>query len=601
MNRRNERNLSVACACSLAVLALAGCVQPAARPVGLWRLDDAAAASVAADASGQGRDATPDAGVRLGAGEPRKVAAFTGRADAAMRFQAPALSNVSIAAWVNVAGWGTGDKPYPRILETPGCYFHVAKRVPDRVGLVFGAGGTGWSDGGDGFVTGTWAHVAVTFDGRAAPRFYVNGRLQPDAGGAALSRPVSIQGGTGVLGNSAAGSRPFEGLLSDVRLYDGVLGGGAVAGLARRTPGGGAPVDVSPVCRDELPLVDLSGWTRRQTVIAAGTTNVYQGHPTTVLMPDGRTLFAVWTLGHGGACGPAARSDDGGRSWVRIDGLFPSGYTAHRNCPSLYRIVAPDGRARLMIFTNMKGIGRMMSEDEGRSWRELPSLPLKRVGMPFTGLVRLKDGTTAAFGQVGVESGHGAKGEKVGQSVFMIASADGGLTWGEPKVIAAKEGKDLCEPFVLRSPDGGELCCLMRENFHEGRSMMCFSRDEGQTWSEPVDTPWGLTGDRHEGVQAPDGRWVIAFRDRALGSSTYGHFVAWVGTYDDIRRGRPGQCRIKLLHSHARWDCGYPGLECLPDGTIVATTYVKYRNDGRKHSVVCTRFKLDEVEARLPE
>ena len=39
----------------------------------------------------------------------------------------------------------------------------------------------------------------------------------------------------------------------------------------------------------------------------------------------------------------------------------------------------------------------------------------------------------------------------------------------------------------------------------------------------------------------------------------------------------------------------------LPDGTIVATTYVKYRNDGRKHSVICTRFKLNEVEARLPE
>jgi hypothetical protein len=48
-------------------------------------------------------------------------------------------------------------------------------------------------------------------------------------------------------------------------------------------------------------------------------------------------------------------------------------------------------------------------------------------------------------------------------------------------------------------------------------------------------------------VYTPDGRLVIAFRDQAPDSPTRGHFVAWVGTYQDIRDGRPGQCRIKLL------------------------------------------------------
>lgn len=284
-------------------------------------------------------------------------------------------------------------------------------------------------------------------------------------------------------------------------------------------------------------------------------------------------------------------------SWfIQPARITSKSYKTHRNCPAIYHIVAPDSQARLMIFTNKKGVGRMVSEDDGRHWRELPSLSLGRVGMPLTGVVRLKDGTTAAFGQVGVESGRQSKTEKAGQSVFMIVTADGGLTWGERKVIAAKEGKDLCEPFALRAPDGNELCCLMRENFHKGRSMMCFSRNEGKTWSAPADTPWGLTGDRHVGVQTPDGRWVIAFRDRALGSSTYGHFVAWVGAYDDLRTGRPGQFRIKLLHSYTKGDCGYPGLECLPDGTIVATTYIKYWDDERRHSVVCTRFKLDELK-----
>lgn len=45
--------------------------------------------------------------------------------------------------------------------------------------------------------------------------------------------------------------------------------------------------------------------------------------------------------------------------------------------------------------------------------------------------------------------------------------------------------------------------------------------------------------------------------------------------------------------------CGYPGMELLSDGSIVATTYIKLWNDTRKHSVVCTRFRLEETDARL--
>jgi hypothetical protein len=152
---------------------------------------------------------------------------------------------------------------------------------------------------------------------------------------------------------------------------------------------------------------------------------------------------------------------------------------------------------------------------------------------------------------------------------------------------------------MIRSPDGNQILSLMRDNKHQGNSLMMVTNYEGQTWSTPVDTCWGLSGDRHMPAYAPDGRLAVAFRDQAPASPTRGHFVAWVGTYEDAVSARPGQYRVKLLHSHAGGDCGYPGVEVLPDGTLVATTYIKYRADANKHSVVSVRFKLEETDARL--
>ncbi|MEM7602339.1 MAG: hypothetical protein AAF357_13095, partial [Verrucomicrobiota bacterium] len=73
----------------------------------------------------------------------------------------------------------------------------------------------------------------------------------------------------------------------------------------------------------DLPFVDLSGDTDRHTVIAAGTEETYQGHPTTLLMPDEKTIFTVWCINHGGSAGPMARSDNGGLTWSRLDDALP--------------------------------------------------------------------------------------------------------------------------------------------------------------------------------------------------------------------------------------------------------------------------------------
>lgn len=347
--------------------------------------------------------------------------------------------------------------------------------------------------------------------------------------------------------------------------------------------------------KENPPLIDLSAESDRHVIIARGTAEIYQGHPTTVLMPDGRTIYCVWTLGHGGHSGPMARSDDAGRSWTRMDDALPEGFQKHKNCPSIYRMVAPDGTERLWVFSAYPDMPRLMSEDGGSTWREMPALDLPCV-MAFSSVVRLKNGSYLGLYHRRMDAVRGETDRSVPLNVVQSETADGGLTWSDPRVVAAVSGKMPCEAYVFRSPDGDELCCIMRENTHQGNSLLMFSRDEGATWSEPKETSWSLTGDRHQGICTEDGRLVIAFRDQALESPSRGHFVAWVGTYDDIRNGRPGQARIKLLHSHVLGDCGYPGVELLPDGTILATTYLQYAPGEEQHSVVCVRFNLDEID-----
>ncbi|MBR4171465.1 MAG: exo-alpha-sialidase [Kiritimatiellae bacterium] len=360
-----------------------------------------------------------------------------------------------------------------------------------------------------------------------------------------------------------------------------------------------------------FPVVDLSVDKTKDVIIAEGQPNLYQGHPTTVVTADGRVI-AVWCTPHGGWCGPAAESSDGGKTWTRIDDRFPAEFKRHVNCPSIYRLIAPNGKARLWVWSQVKMIPEatssydrrqlgapmpsVMSEDEGQTWTEMPSLGANfRCVMAFSSIVRLKNGSYLGMFHRGPEGA-----DRAPLEVLQSVTADGGYTWSEPQVVCRVEGKNPCEPYVFRSPNGDELCCLMRENTHKGCSLMMFSHDEGTTWSQAEDTPWALSGDRHQGVQLPDGREVIVFRDTAPSSPTAGHFVGWVGPYDAIHsKAVTGTYRIKLLHSYAGGDCGYPGIHLLPDGTILATTYIKYWNDTRKQSVVSVRFRIDETDQRV--
>src|SRR5690606_879414 len=160
---------------------------------------------------------------------------------------------------------------------------------------------------------------------------------------------------------------------------------------------------------------------------------------TTLLMPDGRTIYTVWCINHGGAAGPMAKSGDGGLTWTRLDDLLPPGYATHQNCPSIYRLVDPAGKARIWVWSaalgkrDGPGMPSIMSEDEGATWKEMPPLDFPCV-MTFSSIVRLKDGGYLGLYHKGPDGA-----DKAPLAVYQTLTADGGFTWSEPRLVAAVE------------------------------------------------------------------------------------------------------------------------------------------------------------------
>ncbi len=349
-----------------------------------------------------------------------------------------------------------------------------------------------------------------------------------------------------------------------------------------------------------LPIVDISNDRSRQSIIAQGTKETYQGHPHTILMPDGKTIFAAWTYNHGGVCGPLSKSEDGGRTWSDLLPV-PENWKKVINCPTLHRIVGPDGIARLFVFAGNGAMYQSISLDDGKTFSPMQPNGLKTIVAPIS--VEAVEGGKKWlmwYHRGSSDELVSEREDKTPRSIWQSASTDGGLTWGDSHPVCTLIGGYPCEPAVIRSPDGKQLLMLIRENKRIWNSLYITSDDEGKTWSPPKELPAGLTGDRHMPRYTPDGRLVVVFRDQAEGP-TKGHFVGWVGTYEDIVAGRDGAYRVKLLHHCGRrGDTGYPGLELLPDGHLVATTYVAL-NPEEKNSVVAVRFSMKELDQLLAE
>ncbi|HIG83249.1 MAG: sialidase family protein [Verrucomicrobiales bacterium] len=357
----------------------------------------------------------------------------------------------------------------------------------------------------------------------------------------------------------------------------------------------------------EIPYIDLAKETDRQ-VIVDKEKGQYLGHPTTALLSDGKTVLCVYPKGHGKGPILYKRSNDAGKTWgKRLQ--TPTSWVSSKEVPTLFQVTDKEGNDRIIMFSGLYPIRMAYSNDEGKNWSELKSIG-EFGGIVAMGTMISVKGKPGHYRALFHDDGRFISNKSnretpVKFTLYSSLSVDGGMTWEKPETIYASTKIHLCEPGSIRSPDGKQIAVLLRENSRRENSYVIFSKNEGESWTEPRELPITLTGDRHTAKYLPDGRLFISFRCRtAIGSKLgvskspipyEGDWAAWIGKYQNIVNGNPGQYVIRIADNKKGWDTTYPGVEILEDGTILTTTYGHWQ-EGEQPYIISVRLKANEID-----
>lgn len=348
-----------------------------------------------------------------------------------------------------------------------------------------------------------------------------------------------------------------------------------------------------------VPTVDLNGMSDIQTVVDKEA-NVYLGHPSSVLLEDGKTVYCVYPKGHGRGPLILKKSVDEGKTWS--DRLpVPESWATSKETPHIYRVIDKDGKKRLIVWSALYPARFAISEDDGATWSELKAAGNWGGIVACGSQIAMKDaGHYMAFfhddGRFIAEKSNVQN--PVVFTVYTTESFDGGLSWSEPRGIYSSSEMHLCEPGAFWSPDGKQIALMLRENSRRVNSQIMFSGDNGKSWTNPRPLPDELNGDRHTPVYAQDGRLYVSFRDMQPSgkySATSGDWCGWVGTWGDLMNGRTGEYRIRLKDNFDAFDCAYPAVNLLSNGDFLSITYGHWEK-GQKPYILAERFNLEMLD-----
>ena len=362
-----------------------------------------------------------------------------------------------------------------------------------------------------------------------------------------------------------------------------------------------------------VPVVQLDA--SRLSDIDKDETNVqgrrYLGQPDMVMLDDNRTLITVYPVGHGHGALVMKVSEDAGETWSEKTDI-PSSWSKSLETPTIYKLHLANGKTRLMLITGLPNWGTgetdanghiggwntSYSDDGGKTWTEYKNWHEKKKDgstnytiVAMASLVQLKD---ANGNDIQKWMGVYHDVNYVNYKTYLTFDENGNEQWSEPEPYlseyrAIESTYQMCEIGMFRSPDGNRIVGLARSQSHNNPSTLIYSDDEGETWSEPMDLPGSLAGERHKALYDPvSGKLVITFREIQYdlnknnqfdGANDWmaGDWVAWVGTYEDLMEQNDGQCHILLCEDWANnrysGDTGYTGMVVLPDGTFVMDSY----------------------------
>ena len=382
--------------------------------------------------------------------------------------------------------------------------------------------------------------------------------------------------------------------------------------------------------------------------------NTYLGHPDLVLTDDGK-LLTFYPSGHGKGAIIGKYSEDLGESWQDITDT-PSSWEKSQETPCVYNIHKTDGTSVLVLTSGSPywsdvnlmpdGFNCSVSTNNGATWTEFSNFFGQKWAedknaslgtdeyaaydaiVAMSSLTQLKDEDgnyidkwLGTFHRGASEYGMDGGEAFVNYATYLTFDEDNKPVWSEPVRLLEKhreleEKYGMCEIEIIRNPENDCLILIARANNRVSNSVICYSYDEGESWTQPKELPNCLTGDRHKAEYDPvSGKVIISFRQyisngdkfkkSALSPEKYltEGWVAWIGDFEDLMSFSKedsteytyGDKVLILGKNHKQADCGYSGVVILDDGTVITDSYGYFSPTARYPYIMQAKFKINDV------